>query len=376
MKSLWPSAPPSPRRNRIVTVIASALVAALVCAMLVLAFSANDSKIEASLAAVVILLAFAIGISSSWVGHKKFTARTSGDVVKLLVIGAGISLIGAVFGAVIAFLLKRRGDGISWDNATAFAASAAPSVILGGVAIGLVYSVITIVIVLARNREQEIRNARLEAEAREARLARELSEARLRLMQAQVEPHFLFNTLASVQQLAEGQSPEAAQLTAKLIAFLRAGLTGLRDETATLKQEFAMAEAYLSIMKTRIGDRLQFRLDLPLELADIAIPPAMLISLVENAIKHGIEPSTDGGMVSVTASRSENGSTVIGVVDTGACTGNVIGSRARGGMGLTNIRDRLQLLFGGAATLVTSFNEPRGFVAILSLPSHAEEVKK
>jgi hypothetical protein len=376
MKSLSSNVPLSARRVRFVTVIATVSVAVIVCAMLILASSAIESKVEAGLAALIIVLAFCVGISSSWVGYKKITARKPLDVLKLLAIGAGISLIGAVAGAMIAFLVKQRNEGISWDKVTAFAASAAPSVILGGVVIGLVYSVITIVIVLARNREQEVRNAQLEAEAREARLARELTEARLRLMQAQVEPHFLFNTLASVQQLAEGQSPEAAQLTAKLIAFLRAGLTGLRDETATLRQEFAMAEAYLSIMKTRMGDRLRYRLELPVELADIAIPPAMLISLVENAIKHGIEPSTEGGSVSVRASRSENGSTVIGVVDTGAGAENTSVSTTRGGVGLTNIRDRLQLLFGGAATLTATSNSPRGFVAILSLPQHADEVKK
>ena len=102
-------------------------------------------------------------------------------------------------------------------------------------------------------------------------------------MQAQVEPHFLFNTLASVQELAQDKAPEAAALTHELIAFLRPGLASLRDDTTTLEREFDRAAAYLAIMKTRMGERLTYDVNLPSSIGSHAMPPAMLISSVENA---------------------------------------------------------------------------------------------
>jgi LytS/YehU family sensor histidine kinase len=121
-------------------------------------------------------------------------------------------------------------------------------------------------------------------------------------MQAQVEPHFLFNTLASVQFLTETDPPKAGKMLAHLLEYLRAALPQLRSDSTTLGQETDLAQAYLSIMQMRMGPRLSFAIDVPGELRSHHLPPMMLMSLVENAIKHGLEPRAEGGTVRVEAS--------------------------------------------------------------------------
>ena len=118
-------------------------------------------------------------------------------------------------------------------------------------------------------------------------------------MQAQVEPHFLFNTLASVQFLTETDPPKAGQMLGHLLAYLRAALPQLRSASTTLGQEADLAQAYLSIMQMRMGSRLAFAVDVPAELRTQPLPPMLLMSLVENAVKHGIEPKAEGGNVRI-----------------------------------------------------------------------------
>jgi sensor histidine kinase YesM len=173
----------------------------------------------------------------------------------------------------------------------------------------------------------------------------------------------LFNTLASVQDLAEGKAPEAAALTRQLIAFLRAGLAGLRDDTTTLAREFDMAAAFLTIMQTRMGERLSFELQLPDTLADEAVPPAMLISLVENAIKHGLEPALDGGHMRISA-RRDGATLTVEVSDTGVGLGAPV-TGSSGSVGLANIRERLAAIYGEDATLSVRENMPHGVIASL-----------
>ncbi len=170
-------------------------------------------------------------------------------------------------------------------------------------------------------------------------LALEESEARLRMLNAQIEPHFLFNTLGAVRQLAEQGAPLAAELTANLIAFLRASLAEMRSEKVTLRADFALVEAYLKVMQFRQGSRLSYSLDLPEDLADCSVPSMMLLTLVENAIKHGIEPSLRGGHIGVRAAL-EHGALKLTVRDSGAGMSDTPGS----GEGLDNIRKRLQII--------------------------------
>src|SRR5450830_1723228 len=165
---------------------------------------------------------------------------------------------------------------------------------------GLMYMVPIAIVALWRNRQYEALAAKLEQDAERERMARELSDSQLRLLRAQIEPHFLFNTLGAVQQLAEQGAQgagRAAALTADLIAFLRASLAEMRSEQVPLQSEFDMVAAYLRVMQARMGSRLRYVLDLPAECAHAAIPSMILLTLAENAIKHGIEPSLRGGEV-------------------------------------------------------------------------------
>ncbi|MES2898481.1 MAG: histidine kinase [Pseudomonadota bacterium] len=209
-----------------------------------------------------------------------------------------------------------------------------------------------------RNRQYQVLTSQLAFDADRQRLERELSEARLRMLSAQIEPHFLFNTLGAVQQLAEQGAPRAAELTANLIAFLRASLSEMRTEKVSLRSDFAMVDAYLKVMQVRQGNRLSYSLALSPEVADCTVPSMMLLTLVENAIKHGIEPSLRGGHISVAATQ-EHGALKLTVHDTGSGMSVTPGS----GEGLDNIRKRLQLTYGAAASLTLQDADGGGLMA-------------
>jgi signal transduction histidine kinase len=233
-----------------------------------------------------------------------------------------------------------------------------------GFGVGILIVLLPLVIVgTLRNRQYATLTAQLQHEAERERLARELSESQLLLLRAQIEPHFLFNTLGAVQQLAEQGAPLAAELTAHLITFLRASLAEMRSEQVTLRQEFALVEAYLQVMKARLGERLRFTLDLPDGLAQLHMPGMLVLTLVENAIKHGIEPSLRGGLVSVSALR-QDGAARIRVEDSGVGMSTQPGD----GMGLENVRRRLQLAYGATASL-TLRDAEQGAIADIIVPT-------
>jgi LytS/YehU family sensor histidine kinase len=272
----------------------------------------------------------------------------------------GVTLAGAIVGGLGANLAETN----TLTGVADQFVRVAPKILVGGLIAGMVCAVLMVSIVQYRRGQLQRRNEHLERQAQQERMGRQLADARLKLLQAQVEPHFLFNTLASVRQLADGSAPEAAELTAQLITFLRGGLASLREDTTTLGREFNVMRAYLSIMQTRMRDRLAFTLDLPAVLQRRQVPPAMLISLVENAIKHGIEPSLDGGKIDISAS-SDFSRLRITVADTGQGP-NI--SSSGGGVGLDNIRQRLRVLFSDQARLIVSPNSPHGFIAVIDLP--------
>lgn len=212
--------------------------------------------------------------------------------------------------------------------------------------------------------------AALQRDAEQDRLARALSETQLRLLRAQIEPHFLFNTLGAVQQLAEQGAPRAAELTANLIAFLRASLDEMRSDTVTLTDEFGLIDAYLRVMQVRLGARLRFALTLPPALAQVHLPSMLLLTLVENAIKHGIEPALRGGSVAVSASH-DGGMLRLEVHDTGIG----LPSNVLDGTGLANVRRRLELAHHGAARLRLAVSADNGTdtdtgtLAVITLPA-------
>ncbi len=190
-------------------------------------------------------------------------------------------------------------------------------------------------------------------------LKRQVVEARMAAMQAQVEPHFLFNTLASIEHLIETDPARAGKMQRNLIALLRASMPSMREANAQaardLGRELTMIRPYLEILKVRMEERLQTEVSIADGLLSADFPPMMLQSLVENAIKHGLEPKADGGLLSVRA-EIVHGKLAVTVSDTGVGFGK--GPTAGTGIGLSNIRERLALLYGNKASL--SITEPAG----------------
>ena len=215
----------------------------------------------------------------------------------------------------------------------------------------------------------DARNQALAFELERSELERQALDARLRLLQAQVEPHFLFNTLANVRELVDSGSPQASAVLASLIAYLRAAVPRLHEGAGSVAQEFDLVRAYLEVMHMRMPDRLQFALELDPAAAPLFCPPMSVLTLVENAVRHGIDPSEQGGRIDVRAYSAE-GRCRIDVVDTGLGLGTGAGAGGLG-TGLANLRERLQLAFGGAARLDLAANAPRGVRATLDLPARS-----
>ncbi len=234
----------------------------------------------------------------------------------------------------------------------------------GAFLIGLCISVFF----LLRFREARAAEVLHKAEAERLLLAKHAMESELKLMQAQIEPHFLFNTLASVQFLTETDPPQASRLLGHLLSYLRAALPKMRSTSATLGQEIEFAEAYLNILKMRMGSRLDFSIDVPDSLRPHPFPPVLLISVVENAVTHGLEPLAAGGHITIAARRDQDVLCVT-VTDTGIGLSGV--SRPGRGVGLINVRERLAALFGARGRFVLEDAAPRGARATIEVPLEA-----
>ncbi len=206
--------------------------------------------------------------------------------------------------------------------------------------------------------------------AESEQLKRQVVEARMAAMQAQVEPHFLFNTLASIDHLIETDPPRASQMQKNLIALLRASMPTMREASSNgaprdLAREMAMVRPYLEILKVRMEERLTTRIEVPDGLLSAEFPPMMIQSLVENAIKHGLEPKAEGGELAVKA-EIVHGKLNLVVADTGLGFGKA--ATAGTGVGLANIRERLQLLYGREASVTITENKPSGTVITIAVP--------
>ena len=208
----------------------------------------------------------------------------------------------------------------------------------------------------SRARIQEEKIKRLTSETKAA-------EAHLKLLQAQIEPHFLFNTLSNVLSLLDTDPARGKSMLVDFIQYLRASLSKIRQQKATLGQEMEMIKAYLNIFKIRMGDRLQYRIELPEELKEKFFPPMLIQPLVENAIRHGLEPKIGGGEILISG-EAKDGILRLKVVDTGE--GFKEGKNF--GVGLSNIRERLQSLYGNRGRLILEENQPNGLKATIEVP--------
>jgi signal transduction histidine kinase len=231
-------------------------------------------------------------------------------------------------------------------------------------AVALILGLVITAAALLREREHREAEQALTFALERSRLERQALDARLNLLQAQIEPHFLFNTLANVQALVETGSPRAAPVLASLIAYLRATVPRLHDGAPTLGRELGLVRAYLALMQMRMPDRLHFRVDVPEAAAERRFPPMALLTLVENAVRHGIDPAEDGGRIEVAGRLDADGLLHLWVADTGVG----LSPHAAPGTGLDNLRDRLDAFYGPQATLSMSEVSPHGLRAELTLP--------
>lgn len=225
-------------------------------------------------------------------------------------------------------------------------------------ALTLIASLVAVLVISARER---VHAAHTRAEAAQ----RQAAENQLRLLQSQLEPHMLFNTLANLRVLIGLDAVRAQAMLDHLIAFLRSTLAASRAERHPLAAEFERTADYLALMAVRMGDRLQTRLDLPDALKAVPVPPLLLQPLVENAIQHGLEPKVEGGRIDVGAA-ADGTQLVLTVLDTGAGPGGP--ARPGGGFGLTQVRERLATLYGERASLRLDAAAGGGTRATVRLP--------
>jgi LytS/YehU family sensor histidine kinase len=232
--------------------------------------------------------------------------------------------------------------------------------ILGALLIGIVVTAFFLYFSRSRGVAEALeRERRRAAEALQAETA-----ARLALLQAQIEPHFLFNTLANIQTLIKDEPDTAVLILEKLNAFLRTSLRRSRNASATVGEELEIVESLLAIAAARLGPRLDYEISVPQELRSAVLPPLLLQPLVENAIRHGIEPAVEGGTIRVDARRASD-ALELTVTDTGVG----MSTDAPEGVGLANVRARLSSLYGPRGRLLLYANTPHGLIAKLIVPS-------
>ncbi len=289
---------------------------------------------------------------SAWYGYRKWTGARAR---RNFVIFIGTMLLGGLSALAVDVLVSGRPlTDLAPEKVSTLAGAV---LLLGFVAFALITGIANL-----RQREAAQRMKLLEGEAEREKLARQGVQAELKLLQAQVEPHFLFNTLANVRYLVQTGSPDALAMLDHLILYLRTALPEIRSESSTVGREVELARAYLEIMRLRMGGALEVAIDVPDEIARIPFPPLMVMTLAENAIKHGVAP-TGRGRVSIRASASDGKVRVV-VEDDGRGLAEPIGR----GVGLANVRERLAALYGDAARLDLEGGTAGGTRGLIEVP--------
>lgn len=302
---------------------------------------------------IALVATIAFGITERWPARApRWIARWARQVIAV-----AITMPAATW---IAYAITTYGDPVSfWHNKEALAGFAILTVF------GLLIAPWMAVSALIGQINGKAQRQALAFELERSELERQALDARMRLLQAQVEPHFLFNTLANVRELVDSGSPQASAVLGSLIAYLRAAVPRLHNPATTLAQEIDLVRAYLEVMHMRIPDRLQYTLHVEEGTRELLCPPMSLLTLVENAVRHGIDPSEDGGRIEIRVALRQS-RCLAQVIDTG------IGLQSAGdslGTGLATLRERMQLVFGDDAQLRLSELAPHGVCAELEFPA-------
>jgi signal transduction histidine kinase len=346
---------PSPLRNVIYTFLFNAILGTFFWLMAIADSPGNRSLLAWSMTLVVAnVIGYTIHVLFG-LGSYAGLDRKLRNPILVTTYYTGVSLAGSIIGFGIVASVLHVGLPKFLFSPEWIAMMAAVSLTISGV-----LSLIFFSRARSARAEAALQGERLRAE----RIEREAALANLRALQAQIEPHFLFNTLANVTSLIDPDPAAAKRMLESFIRFLRASLASTRTRETTLGQERSLIAAYLDILQIRMGPRLRYRIDVPPELDAFALPPMLLQPIVENAIVHGLEPKIEGGEIEVSASRAGD-DVAIEIADTGVG----FGAATRGGVGLTNLRERLEALYGGRARLEIVENEPAGTRVRVRIPA-------
>ncbi len=344
--------PPMYGWQRVKVVLAVALILSI---MMKLTWAAWWITIFVRLALIGMIQLTAFGIVERW------PKRLPRWVARWVLQVAAVAIV-VPFAAALVYTLMYFDDPIPWYQESKKLAGFGQMI-----GAGLLFSPWIAMSALYRQITGQAQRQALSFELERSELARDALDSRLRLLQAQVEPHFLFNTLANVRELVDSGSSQASQVLGNLIAYLRAAVPNLNNPANTLGQELELVRAYLELMHMRMPDRLQFSFDVDDAVRPMSCPPMSLLTLVENAVRHGIDPSEEGGRIDVTV-RLQNNRCVAQVRDTGVGLSGTQASKGLG-TGLVNLRERLQLLFSDQAQLRLTALEPHGFLAEITFPA-------
>lgn len=280
--------------------------------------------------------------------------RNRSTLTQLVVIILAI-FNGALFGFLVASLICGKPIPLNLNDSF--------SKLLQTLYISLMCGVILTFIIIQRSKIAAAENQMQRERMVRIRAEKKTVESRLRMLQAQIEPHFLFNTLTNIISLMDQDTQRAKDMLMDLNSYLRASLTASRQASTTVGREIQLVRFYLSLFKVRMSERLNYSINVQDDILEAAIPPMLIQPLVENAIKHGLDPKIDGGKIDIHAALV-NGNIRIEIRD----TGNGFNSDYREGFGLSNIVERLESLYDKKARLLFKQNHPEGLIAILELP--------
>jgi sensor histidine kinase YesM len=275
----------------------------------------------------------------------------AGHVVMLLVTMPLGALAGAVIGALVA--------GIPFSEIL----RGRPALFLQMLFVGMLFGTMITYFFFSRERISQTEAQLQEEQIKRLTLEKKTLESHLRLLQAQIEPHFLFNTLSNILSLLDSDPVKGKAMLVDLTRYLRASLSRTRDRMTTLGQELDLVRAYLDIYKVRMGQRLRYTMEVPEGLKETPFPPMLVQPLVENALKHGLEPRVEGGEIRIAAEDLGDRFRLV-VSDTGAG----LMENTVAGVGLSNVKERLEALYGDKGRLILEDNQPSGLRVTMEIP--------